>query len=216
MYRSDARYHHSYYNEHDFVTAADQYPKFGASREELVGHAKKLHGLTTEIIDNVQQDGHVLDLEALLEFGCSSKDNTAGRKRLHDDVTNEAVNELLHGATLVQLQHSIRSAVKAGMEGLEDEIESTINSQVITKKTNLPKYGTGLVPIYRNMEDRLARGTAFDLSAQVHKAVAILRSLEKLASSDWCEQGEWHAGDMAERVQAHLAKCATKRRMRIM
>ena len=65
MYRSDARYHHSYYNEHDFVTAADQYPKFGASREELVGHAKKLHGLTTEIIDNVQQDGHVLDLERL-------------------------------------------------------------------------------------------------------------------------------------------------------
>ena len=73
----------------------------------------------------------------------------------------------------------------------------------------MPPHAISLSPTFSNL---LPSSILF----QVHKAVAILRSLEKLASSDWCEQGEWHAGDMAERVQAHLAKCATKRRMRIM
>ena len=51
-------------------------------------------------------------------------------------------------------------------------------------------------------------GAAFELAPQAHRAAATLRSLEKLACSDWCEQGKEHARQMAERIQTHTASCA--------
>ena len=74
--------------------------------------------------------------------------------------------------------------------------------EVLKSAADLPGEGTGLPKIYRNIEYRLMRLATFQHTDDAGKAAAKLRSLEKLACADWCEQGPDWAHERAVQVRS--------------
>ena len=187
------------------VTAVDVYPRHGEPRAKLEDMASKLIKIVDNVFELLSKEGsdHFfnLDKDELVEFGKKAEDQTRGRKRKQDHVTDEDVVALLGGVTVPQLVTKIRFCLKMALENIEGEITPSLHTSGLKSNTELPKYGTGLPMVYRNLEYRLERDAAFDCTDDARLAVTQARSLEKLACSDWAEQGKEHAHSMAARVR---------------
>lgn len=189
------------------VTCVDVYPHHGVPREELVEYAD----LLIKIINNVFKDlekteAFNVNMCKLLEFGKNGEDHTAGRVRQRDEITDKNVLNLLGSITVPELVGKIRTCFQRVLESLEDKdnISATLHGCTLNKKTTLPEHGTGLTMVYRNLEYRLARNATFEHTDAALVAVAQARSLEKLACSDWSEQGKKRARLMASAVRVLL------------
>ena len=201
----DKYFQHTTRDANGNVTAVDVYPRHGEPRAKLVEMASKLIRLLNDVFNllSEQDSDHFFSLDKgeLVEFGKKTKDQTRGRKRSHDQITDEDVMRLLGGVTVPELVTKIRVCLKTSLENIDGCITPTLGSCGLDASTKLPKYGTGLPMVYRNLEYRLKRNAVFDFTDDARLAVAQARSLEKLACSDWAEQGNEHAHSMAARVR---------------
>ena len=69
-------------------------------------------------------------------------------------------------------------------------LKTTIRKFLGARGYNLPRDGTGLSTLYGALEYRIERRAVFEHKDDVLNAVALLRSLDKVACADWTEQNE--------------------------
>lgn len=133
----------------------------------------------------------------LIEFGSSCKNATKGRKTRDQPIEDVTVRALLGDhLTIPTLVSRIREYLQTAIEGLPPG--HTLGGG---GRASLPRYGTGLEPLYRDLEYRLQRQAAFQHTDAAKHCVAVLRSLEKLACADWCEQRQVDVTSWADCVR---------------
>mgnify|MGYP006146726491 CR=1 FL=1 len=82
-YRVDTHFQSQYFGDGGVVTAVDLYPHAKVSKEKLVKEARILIGIGDVVANSVG-----IDEKKLLAFGMEETDQTKGRKRPIEPVTN--------------------------------------------------------------------------------------------------------------------------------
>ena len=191
----------------DVVTFADLYPRAKQPREELeaaAGTLVKVIDKTFELLANAdpslhhgKEDTFLVDKTKLVTFGMDAIDPTAERKDQHQPIKNKDVLDLLRHVTVPEFVRRIRVCLTLALKTIVVDEKITVaptqHGPLLSAKFELPKYGTGLSMVYRQLEDRLQARVAFDCTEDARRVVALARSLDKLACSDWSEMGANHA-----------------------
>ena len=137
------------------------------------------------------------------ESVCGARARSPRTARKCADITDSDVRNLLGDMTIPEFVKHVRTSILDALADLDAEVVIVGAGQwSLQSAADLPGEGTGLPKVYRNIEYRLMRLATFQHTDDAGKAAAMLRSLEKLACADWCEQGPDWAHERAVQVRS--------------
>ena len=161
----------TYNNTTGVLVGVDVYPRFNVSIAQLTQEANTLVWLSRDLLTLLRNLGFAATDGVLFDFGMSTHNPTIGRTSPEQPITDGATLSILG-----PLAHAT--------------LTTTIREFLVDNGYNLPKYGTGLSMLYGALEYRIERRAVFEHKDDVLNAVALLRSLDKVACADWTEQNE--------------------------
>ena len=199
----DKWFHGSNRDAQGKISELDLYPRHEVPKEELQAETKTLIDFAIDVKNRTMKYVAFKE-EDLLKFGMNSNDHTSKRKRPHDDITDSDVRNLLGDMTIPEFVKHVRKSILDALADLRAAkvVIKGAGQWSLQSAADLPGEGTGLPQVYRNIEYRLMRLATFQHTNAAGKAAAMLRSLEKLACADWCEQGPDWAHERAVQVRS--------------
>ena len=170
----------SQYDKKGKKTFVDVYPRYNVPMTMADQEVGTMVQHCRDVLSTVREGGfHASDAE-LVRYGRATSNPTKGRQSPDEPIEDREVLYILGGLPHPDLKARVRG--------------------YLTHHFQLPEHGTGLSTLYSALEYRLERGATVEHKSSAREAIALIRSLDKVACADWAEQPKAKVREWAWRV----------------